>query len=44
MIDYNRGKYAYEVVGVTRGYRYYGSGPPGDPELFIPLLRTLTCR
>ncbi|MGH9835700.1 MAG: ABC transporter permease [Blastocatellia bacterium] len=36
MIDYNRGKYAYEVVGVTRGVSYYGLRSRPQPELFIP--------
>ncbi len=36
MVDYNRGKYPYEVVGVTRDVRYYG--PRNDPreEVYIP--------
>ena len=36
MIDYNRGKYAYEVVGVTRGVSYYGLRSRPQPELFLP--------
>ena len=36
MIDYNRGKYAYEVIGVTRGVRYYGLKKDPRPEVFIP--------
>jgi putative ABC transport system permease protein len=36
MLDYNRGKYAYEVVGVTEGLRYYGLKKDPAPELFIP--------
>ncbi len=36
MIDYNRGKYLYEVVGVTRGVSYYGLRSRPRPELFIP--------
>jgi len=36
MVDYNRGKYAYEVVGVTRGISYYGLRSRPRPELFIP--------
>lgn len=36
MIDYNRGKYLYEVVGVTRGVSYYGLRSRPQPELFIP--------
>ena len=36
MLDYNRGKYAYEVIGVTRGIRYYGLKSAPRPEVFIP--------
>ena len=36
MLDYNRGKYAYEVVGVTGGIRYYGLKADPRPEVFIP--------
>ncbi len=36
MLDYNRGKYSYEVVGVTRGISYYGLRSRPQPELFIP--------
>ena len=36
MLDYNRGKYAYEVVGVTAGIRYYGLRVEARPEVFIP--------
>ena len=36
MLDYNRGKYAYEVVGVTGGIRYYGLKAEPHPEVFIP--------
>jgi putative ABC transport system permease protein len=36
MLDYNRGKYSYEVVGVTRGLRYYGLKRDPQPEVFIP--------
>ncbi len=36
LLDYNRGKYAYEVVGVTEGLRYYGLKKDPAPELFIP--------
>ena len=36
MLDYNRGKYAYEVVGVTGGIRYYGLKTEPRPEVFIP--------
>ncbi|MEP7272043.1 MAG: ABC transporter permease [Acidobacteriota bacterium] len=36
MLDYNRGKYAYEVVGVTRGIRYYGLRNAPGSEVFIP--------
>ncbi len=36
MLDYNRGKYAYEVVGVTSGIRYYGLKVEPRAEVFIP--------
>ncbi|HKU73504.1 MAG TPA: ABC transporter permease [Pyrinomonadaceae bacterium] len=36
MLDYNRGKYGYEVVGVTSGIRYYGLKAEPRPEVFIP--------
>ena len=36
MLDYNRGKYAYEVVGVTDGVRYYGLKKEPPLEVFIP--------
>ena len=36
MLDYNRGKYAYEVVGVTSGVKYYGLKAEPRPEVFIP--------
>ncbi len=36
MLDYNRGKYGYEVVGVTGGIRYYGLKVEPRPEVFIP--------
>ncbi len=36
VIDYNRGNYAYEVVGVTRGISYYGLRSRPRPEVFIP--------
>ncbi len=36
MLDYNRGKYTYEVIGVTRGIRYYGLKSAPRPEVFIP--------
>lgn len=36
MLDYNRGKYAYEVIDVTRGIRYYGLKSAPRPEVFIP--------
>ena len=35
-LDYTRGKYAYEVVGVTRDIRYYGLKSQPQPEVFIP--------
>lgn len=36
LLDYNRGKYAYEVIGVTRDVRYYGLRQAPQPEVFIP--------
>ncbi len=36
MLDYNRGKYAYQVVGVTDDLRYYGLKKQPAPEVFIP--------
>ena len=36
MLDYNRGKYAYEVVGVISSLRYYGLKADPRPEVFIP--------
>ncbi len=36
MLDYNRGKYAYEVVGVISSIRYYGLKADPRPEVFIP--------
>ncbi|HKY43072.1 MAG TPA: ABC transporter permease [Pyrinomonadaceae bacterium] len=36
MLDYNRGKYGYEVVGVTGGVRYYGLKADPRSEVFIP--------
>jgi putative ABC transport system permease protein len=36
MLDYNRGKYLYEVVGVTEDLRYYGLKKEPAPEVFIP--------
>jgi putative ABC transport system permease protein len=36
MLDYNRGKYAYEVVGITRDIRYYGLKSQPQAEVFIP--------
>jgi putative ABC transport system permease protein len=36
MLDYTRGKYAYEVVGVTRDIRYYGLKSQLQAEVFIP--------
>ena len=36
MLDYTRGKYAYEVVGVTRDIRYYGLKSQPQSEVFIP--------
>ncbi|MGQ0733661.1 MAG: FtsX-like permease family protein [Acidobacteriota bacterium] len=36
MLDYNRGKYGYQVVGVTRDVRYYGPRTEPRPEVYIP--------
>ena len=36
MLDYNRGKYGYEVVGVTSGVKYYGLKADPRAEVFIP--------
>ncbi len=36
MLDYNRGKYGYEVVGVTSGVKYYGLKADPRSEVFIP--------
>ena len=36
MLDYTRGKYAYEVVGVTSDIRYYGLKSRPQTEVFIP--------
>jgi putative ABC transport system permease protein len=36
LLDYNRGKYPYEVVGVTEDLRYYGLKKEPVPEVFIP--------
>jgi putative ABC transport system permease protein len=36
MLDYTRGKYAYEVVGVTRDIRYFGLKSKPQPEVFFP--------
>jgi putative ABC transport system permease protein len=36
MLDYNRGKYAYEVVGVTDDVMYYGLKKDPPLEVFIP--------
>jgi putative ABC transport system permease protein len=36
MLDYTRGKYAYQVVGVTRDIRYYGLKSQPQAEVFIP--------
>jgi putative ABC transport system permease protein len=36
MLDYNRGKYAYEVVGVVSGIKYYGLKAEPRAEVFIP--------
>jgi len=36
MLDYNRGKYAYEVVGVIGSVKYYGLKAEPRAEVFIP--------
>jgi putative ABC transport system permease protein len=36
MLDYNRGKYAYEVIGVSAAVRHYGPKVTPRPEVFIP--------
>lgn len=36
MLDYNRGKYPYEVIGVTGEIKYYGLRSVPRPEVFIP--------
>ena len=36
VLDYNRGKYAYEVVGVAADTRFYGLKSTPGPEIFIP--------
>jgi putative ABC transport system permease protein len=36
MIDFLRGKNAYEVVGVTRDIRYFGLRSKPQPEVFFP--------
>lgn len=36
MLDYNRGKYGYEVVGVTGAVKYYGLKADPRSEVFIP--------
>ena len=36
MLDYNRGKYGYEVVGVTSDVKYYGLKADPRSEVFIP--------
>ena len=36
MLDYNRGKYAYEVVGVSDVVKYYGLKNEPPLEVFIP--------
>jgi putative ABC transport system permease protein len=36
MLDYNRGKYGYEVVGVTSNIKYYGLKADPRVEVFIP--------
>jgi putative ABC transport system permease protein len=36
ILDYQRGAYPYEVVGVARDARYYGLRSTPRPEIFIP--------
>lgn len=36
MLDYNRGKYVYEVIGVSDLVRYYGLKNEAPLEVFIP--------
>jgi putative ABC transport system permease protein len=36
MLDYNRGKYGYEVVGVSSGVKHYGLKAEPRAEVFIP--------
>ena len=36
MLDYNRGKYGYEVVGVISSVKYYGLKAEPRAEVFIP--------
>lgn len=36
MLDYNRGKYGYEVVGVISSVKYYGLKAEPRVEVFIP--------
>jgi len=36
VLDYNRGVYSYEVVGVVNDSHYYGPRSESRPEVFIP--------
>ncbi len=36
ILDYQRGPYPYEIVGVVRDARYYGPRSEPQPEIFIP--------
>jgi putative ABC transport system permease protein len=36
ILDYQRGAYPYEIVGVVRDARYYGPRSEPRPEIFIP--------
>jgi putative ABC transport system permease protein len=36
VLDYLGGKYAYQVVGISRDIRYYGLKSQPQPEVFIP--------
>jgi putative ABC transport system permease protein len=40
ILDYTNGKFAYEVVGVTRDIRYFGLKSKPQPEVFIPHAQT----
>ena len=36
ILDYQRGAYPYEIVGVVRDARYYGPRSEPRPEIFVP--------